>query len=867
MSGLPAWEQLENRFFRRVELYEMDWVHRDSGQGIGLERYIVATGPLGGMIAMFRDPKVAARARAGQRGPTIDVFTASGFFESSIKWDKARIVSIGWSDDEMLVVVAEDATVHLYDVFKKTFISQFSMGELARNAGIAEARFCPGGRGCVILTKDDRFFSVANFNDPKPRRFASFQDQAGADGAESLDDPGGEPTSAVSSWAIHMNDRSIEVIVAANRNLFVLDPNEAWLPVLDASQLGKYTAMSVSPDNQLIALFGETGKIWVLSSDFTKNWTAFDTQSKVAPRQLVWCGSDAVVAYWDQLGAGTGTLLMVGAHTRGPSQASQGRQMNYINYGYDKRVHLMPEFDGLRIIGESHHEFLQAVPDSVEKIFQLGFSRYPGAMLYMARQAFEQKDPMADDLIRKIKDDQEYPDGLYIAIDQCIEAAGHEFETSTQRSLLRAARFGMDFADCPPEMFADMCQTLRVLFHVREYHVALPLTYKQYKLLSLQVVIDRLIARNVFWLAYEICKYLRLDGRKATNRVLVHWAKQLVKTDNSDDSVARTIISKLSDVDGVSYAEIARAASMEGKPDLAIRLLENEPKASEQVPILMSMNEDALALEKAVNSGDTGLAQFVLLDLYQKFPGKGEFLSFINTRPAARDLFLQYCRENDPELLKDFYFSHDVLHETANLMIIDAFGDPALDSRIKTLKDAARHYTNARDHPFKAKATEEQAQLLQAQKGLEKALKEPFVNLPLGDTLYQVVLQNDQERANKLRKDFKVPDKRFWWIKVKALADSNNWSELERFSKSKKSPIGYEAFADECIEKNNRFEAKKYIVKCLAENKVGYFVKIGAWEEAIDAALANRSDEELQMIEQACNGRRDVLKMIADRRR
>merc|ERR1719345_526831 len=110
------------------------------------------------------------------------------------------------------------------------------------------------------------------------------------------------------------------------------------------------------------------------------------------------------------------------------------------------------------------------------------------------------------------------------------------------------------------------------------------------------------------------------------------------------------------------------------------------------------MNEDALALEKAVNSGDTGLAQFVLLDLYQKFPGNGEFLSFINTRPAARDLFLQYCRENDPELLKDFYFSHDVLHETANLMIIDAFGDPALDSRIKTLKDAARHYTNARDH-------------------------------------------------------------------------------------------------------------------------------------------------------------------------
>jgi len=42
-SALPS-------FRSRVELYEMDWIHRDNGQGIGLERYIVATGPLGGMI-------------------------------------------------------------------------------------------------------------------------------------------------------------------------------------------------------------------------------------------------------------------------------------------------------------------------------------------------------------------------------------------------------------------------------------------------------------------------------------------------------------------------------------------------------------------------------------------------------------------------------------------------------------------------------------------------------------------------------------------------------------------------------------------------------------------------------------------------
>lgn len=82
----------------------------------------------------------------------------------------------------------------------------------------------------------------------------------------------------------------------------------------------------------------------------------------------------------------------------------------------------------------------------------------------MARQAFEQKDPMADDLIRKIKDDPENPDGLAVAIDQCIVAAGHEFDSTVQRRLLRAARFGMDFLpDFSPDAFIDMCKTLRVL--------------------------------------------------------------------------------------------------------------------------------------------------------------------------------------------------------------------------------------------------------------------------------------------------------------------------------------------------------------------------------------------------------------------
>ena len=32
---------------------------------------------------------------------------------------------------------------------------------------------------------------------------------------------------------------------------------------------------------------------------------------------------------------------------------------------------------------------------------------------------------------------------------------------------------------------------------------------------------------------------------------------------------------------------------------------------------------------------------------------------------------------------------------------------------------------------------------------------------------------------------------RLWWLKLTALADLEDWEELEKISKSKKSPIGY----------------------------------------------------------------------------
>ena len=51
---------------------------------------------------------------------------------------------------------------------------------------------------------------------------------------------------------------------------------------------------------------------------------------------------------------------------------------------------------------------------------------------------------------------------------------------------------------------------------------------RQFKELTVEVLVDRLINRGVYWLAFEICRYLKLEGTQATSRVLVHWASSMI---------------------------------------------------------------------------------------------------------------------------------------------------------------------------------------------------------------------------------------------------------------------------------------------------------------------------------------------------
>lgn len=120
---------------------------------------------------------------------------------------------------------------------------------------------------------------------------------------------------------------------------------------------------------------------------------------------------------------------------------------------------------------------------------------------------------------------------------------------------------------------------------------------------------------------------------------------------------------------------------------------------------------------------------------------------------------------------------------------------------------------------------EDTKKLINQQKQLDEKSIQSFNGLTVHDTVKQLLRSGEIKAAEKFKNDFKIPDKRFWWLRIQVFAELEQWDELEKFSKIKKSPIGYEPFFEMCLKRDNKIEARKYVQKCRSENRAHLYVK------------------------------------------
>lgn len=623
--------------------------------------------------------------------------------------------------------------------------SPFSLGHGAEEHGVRACKFWP--TGFVALLGNNNLVAVTRYDEPRPQLLAS------------------APPGEVISWTVispeYTSSRSVEVLLAIDRTVYVVDAAECEDRGLEA---GPFRHISISPNGKFIALYTEDGKVWVISSDFQERFSEYDSKVKTPPKDLQWCGSNAVVLAWEDE-----------IHLVGPNGASS-------KFFYDSFVHLLPDIDGIRILTNDVCDFLQKVPDTTQEVFSFGSNR-PGSVLLDAIKQLERKSPKADDNIQLIRPK------LDEAVDVCVRAAGNEYSVHWQKQLLRAASFGKSVLDLyNSDDFVDMTEVLRVLNAVRFYEIGLPLSYEQYIRLTNERLVQRLVNRQEYLLALKISEFLHLP----VDKIYVHWARQKVRSSNTDeDSICEEIVRKLNGKRGISFEEVARAAYDEGRGKLATELLEHEPRAGKQVPLLLSVGEESIALDKAIESGDTDLVFYVLLNLKKKLP-LSSFFRTINSRSTATAIVETSAIDQDQELLKDLYYQDDRRLDGANLLLSEALSASTLNGATDRLKMAAKLLRDSKEYSTQVTALEDSQKLLRFQEAFEKDLNENFVGLSVNESLSKLIKQGHIKRSQKIQTEFKVSDKTFSWIRLKALVSRRDWRELEELGKAKKSAIGWE---------------------------------------------------------------------------
>lgn len=802
----------KNEYYRKVEISEMAWINE-----VNVDNVIIVAARFGGPIAVVRDrSKPGTTAVKGIGKPVIAIYSATGYLISSFVWNSGQLIRLSWTSDEELLCIQENGKVLIYSIFGK-YIHAFGMGQEVEDTKVIDARVfhTPLGSGICILTGAYRLFLTNSVREPKVRKFAEIP------GVQDLPN----------SWAVVCEDRQTNVVLSKTTEIYHVSESRVIQKSINCGSEDRgsiITDISVSPCYEHIALYNSQEKLWIGSSDLRKNYRLYDMHGSGRPKQLTWCGSDAVVGHWHD------NIVIIGC-----------KEVT-VRYGYDMPVQLVPEIDCVRVISTFLTELIQPVPQALSETYRLN-STSPGSYLLEASRQFMKKNHRANEYIHFVRPQ------LTTAINQCIEAASHEFVTENQIMLMKAAQFGKTFAEnFNPDNFVRMCRVLRVINAVRDPKIGILLTYPQFERLTIKNLLERLILRRHYYLAIKAANYMRMSNQEGSTRILEHWAFYKVsQLDTDQEIIALEIANRLGKASGISFINIAKKAVTHGRIKLAVKLIDFEPRPALQVCMLLELEKYSDALDKAVESGNTDLISFVIVKMQRKMSLK-DFQMEVRRDPIVYSLYKKHCKEQNEEALINIYRQEDDNNEIAACHVKNACNPENFSMSASMLESAREHYKKAKNEVYMM-LCEDQKKLLMKQKELEDKFKREFVDLTLQDTIFRLLIMKETKMADNLRIIFRFSERKYWWLKIQSLAELQNWFELEQFSKIKTSPIGYEPFIDVCLQQDNESEARKYIGRVGKEKKIKYLVKLKMYSEAIKIAEQQGNVSALEHIRANCD--------------
>ena len=775
---------------------------------------------------MVRDESKVVLQLGLARRPDIRVYTLSGRLIEVIEWKGGHICNAGWIKDDRLVVVEDSARVMVFSCIGTGFpeSTSFSLGPACEQEGLQDVVIF--STGICAMTKENHIWRIRDFERQVPIR---------------MRDPG-MPGDLIHCMTVvpppETYSESVEIIVGINEGISIVDDDNSRIFGQDQ---GPFGLVAASPNGLHVAVLGDNGTLSVYSlgdlalTAMISIADAFENDQEeefpllsVAPQLLGWCGTDLVMAYWSE----TATALLMtldGKHTcwdLGP--------LATISF----------EIDGAYLISQDCVRFCRMVPQSCVQVLEPG-SISPGALLHDTRRLLGDEDVRCSAEILDLVNSGQ----LVVAVNQCIDAAGFELNPILQQSLLRAGCFGIAFVPLSNpsgrldfragRSIVDLARSLRILNALRDPDVGLPMTLVHLGGLGMPRLLDRLCNTGHFLLAFRICEALDYS----TDQVISKWACGRILTaapGTADEELYTSLKDKLGSFSSVSWSAIARYSNNCGRVGLAAELVKLDEKIEDQIPLLLEIGAIDTAFEKACKAGDPDLIYQVMhndkttllsnntKDINIKFDGLSRQLVSLTDRSQ----YFSLLKASGDQDMCGVHLVREALQNQGHHSV----------NHWKHAKECFDSTERNEDRFFGSACTAAQC-LGQLQNEIEtSSAREGFLGLSVCETIKRCLQLGMKPEAQKISREFKVPEKQFMILTATVMARAHDWIALQHMATKldKKSPIQVEDILEIAQNHSAPIQSLKRLVDsirsgesaALLEKKAKLYSAIGLHEEA-----------------------------------
>ncbi|CAK9168383.1 unnamed protein product [Ilex paraguariensis] len=247
VSVAAEWQLLYNRYYRKPQIYQMQWKHVD------LSRNKVACAPFGGPIAVIRDDSKIVQLYAESALRKLRIFNSAGLPLSETVWKNpgGRLIGMSWTHDQALVCITQDGIIYRYNLHAQLMEPNLHLGNDLSTHSVIECVFWENG--VVCLSDAYQVFCVSDFQNPRPCKLA---------------DPGIEdaPLCMAVIEPQYTMSGNVEVLMAVSDHVLLVEEDGVQQVGIGVGPLQK---MMVSRNGKLLASFTHDGRLLVMASDFS----------------------------------------------------------------------------------------------------------------------------------------------------------------------------------------------------------------------------------------------------------------------------------------------------------------------------------------------------------------------------------------------------------------------------------------------------------------------------------------------------------------------------------------------------------------------------------------------------------------------